>query len=123
MADNTLGQVGFEAFLKAIDHRCDAAASWRLAPPEFRAAWEAAAGGAAETERERITALLRRAAAGRREYAGHEDDGSEARAILLKSAEHYESAAWLLEDPRNMLDVMPSWMWTDEEHALLRERP
>ena len=79
---------------------------------------------AVAAERQRICAQLRRAAAGRREYAGREDDGSDARAILLKSAEHYESAVWLIEDPRNMLDVMPSWMWTDGENASLRgEQP
>lgn len=77
----------------------------------------------ATAERERIIAQLRRAAAGRREYAGPDDNGGKGRAILLQSAEHYESAVWLIEDPRNMLDVMPSWMWTDEENASLREQP
>jgi hypothetical protein len=70
-------------------------------------------------ERERILNLLRRAADGRREYAGP-DDGSEARPLLLASAEGYEAAAQLIEDPKRLLDVIPAWRWTAEEHASIR---
>jgi hypothetical protein len=70
-------------------------------------------------ERERIVTLLKRAADGRREYAGP-DDGSEARPLLLTSAEGYEAAALLIEDPKCLLDVIPAWRWTTEEHASIR---
>lgn len=74
---------------------------------------------AVAAERERIVTLLKRAADGRREYAGP-DDGSEARPLLLSSAEGYEAAALLIEDPKRLLDVIPAWRWTAEEHASIR---
>ena len=73
-------------------------------------------------ERERIGTLLKRAADGRREYAGP-DDGSEARPLLLTSAEGYEAALQLIKDPKRLLDVIPAWRWTPEEHASIRPKP
>jgi hypothetical protein len=80
---------------------------------------ESAVAEAVAAERERILSLLRRAADGRREYAGP-DDGSEARPLLLTSAEGYEAALQLIGDPKRLLDVIPAWRWTTEEHASIR---
>ena len=73
-------------------------------------------------ERERIMALFRRAATGRREYAKQAAEGSEGRAILLKTAEYYDSLVYLIKDPLQIMDIVPSWMWTDEENASLHVR-
>jgi hypothetical protein len=90
--------------------------SWGSVPPDQVRRLIAAA---VVAERERVVTLLKRAADGRREYAGP-DDGSEARPLLLSSAEGYEAAALLIEDPKRLLDVIPAWRWTTEEHASIR---
>lgn len=84
--------------------------------------------GVAQTE---VAANLRRAAAGRREYAeglperkagATAPDASlaEMRETLLTEAACYESAALIMEDPRRVMDVIPSWRWTDDEAASIR---
>jgi len=76
---------------------------------------------AAEAGRERVIALLRHAAEGRREYADRAVPGSQSHTLLLASAEGYEGAAQLIENPERLLDLIPSWRWTDEEHASIRK--
>lgn len=77
----------------------------------------------APTEREiraRIAADLRRAAEGRREYAGaYAEKGRDAvaRDQLLCAADAFESAALVVEDPLRLRGLIPSWRWTAEEHA------
>jgi hypothetical protein len=77
-----------------------------------------------------IAADLKRAAAGRREYAAGiperkhdgDDKGGHLTAMrqeLLSEADHYESAALLVEDPRHLMGAVPSWRWTDVEVASL----
>lgn len=76
--------------------------------------------------RTRIAASLRRAAEGRREYAaGLGEDGTEGKtkATLLAAADAHDSSAHIAVDPRGIMSVIPSWRWTDEEHASLKERP
>ena len=80
------------------------------------AALEAAAPHIRAAERERIAAWLTRAAAGRREYAASAPD-DENRARLELAAACCESAAKLITDPSHMLDVIPSWRFTDAEIA------
>lgn len=78
-----------------------------------------------------IAELFRRAAAGRREYAKRmpvrkagmsvpDAHLAEAREMLLIEAACYESAALIVEDPRRVMDVIPSWRWTDDEAASIR---
>jgi hypothetical protein len=90
--------------------------SWGSVPPDQVRRLIAAA---VVAERERVVTLLKRAADGRREYAGPED-GSEARPLLLTSAEGYEAALQLIRDPKRLLDVIPAWRWTPGEHASIR---
>lgn len=66
-----------------------------------------------------IAASLRRAADGRREYAQSATEDSEIHERLTRSATYYESTAQIIEDPRTILGVIPSWRWTDEETASL----
>jgi hypothetical protein len=70
-------------------------------------------------ERAAISASLRRAAEGRREYAKAHPAHDEIHKILIASATGYESAARIIDDPRNVMDVVPSWRWTDDELASL----
>jgi hypothetical protein len=90
-----------------------------------RAALEAAAPVLAEviaqSLRGEIVESLRRAASGRREYAAGGGQ-EEATALLLRCAECYESAARIIEDPRHLMSVIPSWRWTEEESASLHQR-
>lgn len=69
--------------------------------------------------RDRIAASLRRAAEGRREYAapfyGDIEDHVAIRAQLEQAARAYESSAAIIEDPKNILGVIPSWRWTEDE--------
>lgn len=78
----------------------------------------------AAAERARIVAVLRRAAAGRREYAGRGgSEGELGREIydrLMLAAACYEGVAKLIEDPAHILDVIPAWRFTREEIASLR---
>jgi hypothetical protein len=71
----------------------------------------------AAAERERIAAWLRRAAAGRREYASRGPDDHEVKPMLELAASCCESAAQLITDPAHMLDVIPAWRWTEAEIA------
>jgi hypothetical protein len=82
-----------------------------------RAALEAVAPVIAAAERERIAAWLRRAAAGRREYASRGPDDHEVKPMLELAASCCESAAQLITDPAHMLDVIPAWRWTEAEIA------
>jgi hypothetical protein len=78
--------------------------------------------------RDQTVANLRRAAAGRREYAeglperkagATVPDASlaEMRETLLSEAACYETAALIVEDPSHLMGAVPSWRWTDEEAA------
>lgn len=69
--------------------------------------------------RKTIADSLRRAAAGRLEYASRGPQDDEVYTLLTRSAAYYESTADIVEDPRNVMDVIPSWRWTDEETASL----
>jgi hypothetical protein len=80
--------------------------------------------------RSQIAASLKRAAAGRREYAegvperkagATASDASlaEMRETLLSEAACYESVAQIVEDPRYVMGAVPSWRWTDDEVASL----
>ncbi|WP_055477622.1 hypothetical protein [Sphaerimonospora mesophila] len=65
-------------------------------------------------ERARIIADLRRAAAGRREYA--QGAPVEARRALLVEAAAFDNAVKLVEgDVLTMTGLLPSWRWTAEE--------
>lgn len=83
--------------------------------------------------RAEIAANLRRAAAGRREYAeglperkagATAPDASlaEMRETLLSEATSYETAALIVEDPSHLMGAVPSWRWTDEETASIYPR-
>jgi hypothetical protein len=92
--------------------------NWRIGDDgegRLHAALVAAAPLIVAAERERIAAMLRRAADGRREYASSPGADDHSKAILQQSAEDYESAIRLIEDPRTILMLIPSWRWTDEE--------
>lgn len=82
--------------------------------------------------RKQIVERLRRAAAGRREYAHGTPErkaGDDApnpalarmRETLLTEAACFETAAQVVEDPRHLVGLVPSWRWTDEEAASLKE--
>lgn len=71
---------------------------------------------AGSVERDRIRSLLHRASAGRAAYA--ERATGEARIALTSEAQALTNAARLVDDPSVMLGLMPSRMWTAEEHAL-----
>jgi len=73
--------------------------------------------------RDLIAASLRRAAEGRREYAASAAGHDEIAEPLEMSARYYESAARIIEDPRHIMAVIPSWRWTEEESASLRNPP
>jgi hypothetical protein len=73
----------------------------------------AAAPPIAAQERGRIAALLRRGAAGRREYAANAPDAQ--RQVLEIEANVLDHAAKVAGgDLGPMLSWMPSWRWTDE---------
>ncbi|GAA3172697.1 hypothetical protein [Nonomuraea roseoviolacea] len=74
---------------------------------------------ARQIERERIAKLLRRVAAGRREYAdGAPDD---MRRVLLIEADDFESAARIAEgDMLAVCALLPSWRWTEAEERAAR---
>jgi hypothetical protein len=92
-------------------------------PGDFaRAALEAAAPVLERLIRDRIAADLRRAASGQREYAAADGQDEDASPLDLR-ATCYESAAGIAADPRNLLDVIPSWRWTAEESASVRSNP
>jgi hypothetical protein len=67
--------------------------------------------------RARVAADLRRAAAGRREYARTASKDADERDRVEVAADAYESAAGIAEDPMQLLGLIPSWSWTAEEHA------
>ncbi|MDP4501034.1 hypothetical protein [Nonomuraea turcica] len=69
-----------------------------------------------EVEQKRIGKLLRRVAAGRREYAdGAPDDMRQA---LLHEADLFEAAARIAEgDVLAVCGLIPTWQWTDAEQA------
>jgi|GEM_PF-3944399 len=67
-----------------------------------------------------MTARLRRAAAGRREYDRGEPP-TWAHEALQAEAATLETAVRVLEDPMAMLGLIPSWMWTAEEEARFDE--
>lgn len=80
--------------------------------------------------RREIAESLRRAAAGRREYAERTPEPSpelaakdkalaEIKGTLLTEADCYEACAYIIEDPRNVMSAIPSWRWTDDEVASL----
>ena len=80
--------------------------------------------------RREIGESLRRAAAGRREYAeripehkpGETSPNPSLAAMketLFAEASCYESAALIVEDPHHVMGAVPSWRWTDEEVASL----
>lgn len=80
--------------------------------------------------RKQIVESLRRAAAGRREYAERVPEHkagetspnpslSAMQETLLAEAACYESAALIAQDPHHVMAAVPSWRWTDEEVASL----
>jgi len=69
---------------------------------------------------EEMTARLRRAAAGLREYDRGEPP-TWAHEALEAEAATLETAVRVLEDPMAMLGLIPSWMWTTEEEARFDE--
>ncbi|MEU8199494.1 hypothetical protein AB0C10_37495, partial [Microbispora amethystogenes] len=73
-------------------------------------------------EHARIIATLQRAAEGRREYAKVLPEGHHGRETLETEAWAYESAVALIEDPINIVGLIPLWMWTAEEEAFIRSR-
>lgn len=103
------------------DNRCERD-RWRIVS---RVALEAAMPVIERDIRSRIAASLRRAAAGRREYAeGCDSDNphlAEAHLRLRIAADCHESSAAIIEDPRHLLSVIPSWRWTPGEHDSIRE--
>jgi hypothetical protein len=73
--------------------------------------------------RAQIAASLRRAAEGRREYASGLGPGAEdTRDRLLLAAACHESSAGIIEDPRNLTDAVPAWMWPEGETASPHDR-
>lgn len=77
-------------------------------------------GPAADAERAiraEVAADLRRAAAGRREYARTASKDADERDRVELAADAYESAAGIAEDPMRLLGLIPSWRWTAEETA------
>lgn len=74
----------------------------------------------AAKERARIVAILQRAAEGRREYAKVLPEGHHGRETLETEAFAYESAIALIEDPINIVGLIPAWMWTADEEAFIR---
>lgn len=83
-------------------------------------------------ERAKCAALLKRAAAGKREYADGApapQDGDRAIFGLSLSDAHkfialtYEAAAALIEDPDSILLLIPAWQWTDAEHRAVLGLP
>lgn len=91
------------------------------AKPDSREALQALIDASTERIiREKIAESLRRAAAGRREYAVNAPD--HIREELEREAVSYESCAHIVDDPRNVMDVIPSWRWTVEEAASIYPR-
>lgn len=80
--------------------------------------------------RAEIAASLRRAAAGRREYAegvperkagatAADANLAEMRDTLLREADRFDSCALLVEHPEHVMGLIPSWRWTNDELASL----
>jgi hypothetical protein len=116
------------AALTAAAHAVESQPAGSSAAHLARVAIEAAAPEMERGIRARIAASLRRAAEGRREYAAMfsgvvaDEHRADFDAASIRAASCYESAAAIIEDPANLLDVIPSWRWTDEEtRSVLRE--
>lgn len=73
----------------------------------------------AAAERERIKALLQRAADGRDEYAAGAPQGQAD--TLVTEGQAFASAVRLCDDPTAILGLVPSWRWTEDEDRAVRE--
>lgn len=105
-----------DATRKLLEHldRCDSPSYQCCAYVTVEAAVTVITEQARAEERARIIADLRRAAAGRREYA--QGAPVEARRALLIEAAAFDNAVKLVEgDVLTMTGLLPSWRWTAEE--------